>query len=109
MGKQTMAEPPRLFDQFLAFPSKTAIRRLARGRASRKHRFNGVEGMTTLKMRFCGVKLVWDEYENATPIGNTDDVTPSRSTIVAATTLNRWRYTPKSPMTRRNSVVSNDG
>ena len=37
--------------------------------------FNGVAGMTTRKIRVCGVKLIWDEYENTNPTGNPDEVT----------------------------------
>lgn len=37
--------------------------------------FNGAAGMTTRKIRVCGVRLIWDEYENINPTGNPDEVT----------------------------------
>lgn len=72
-----MAEPttPLLIDQIRDLPQKERYTTVSVTQGFTERLFNGVAGMTTRKIRICGVKLIWDEYENTNPTGNPDEVT----------------------------------
>ncbi len=66
---------PLLIDQIRDLPGKERYTTVSVMQGFTERLFNGVAGMTTRKIRICGVKLVWDEYENTNPTGNPDEVT----------------------------------
>ncbi|TKB64408.1 MAG: hypothetical protein E8D48_01865 [Nitrospira sp.] len=66
---------PLLIDQVRDLPRKEHYTTVSVTQGFTEQLFNGVAGMTTRKIRICGVKLIWDEYENTNPTGNLDEVT----------------------------------
>ncbi|MEX5218938.1 MAG: hypothetical protein NW701_14000 [Nitrospira sp.] len=66
---------PLLIDQVRDLPRKEQYTTVSVTQGFTEKCFNGVEGMTTRKIRISGVKLIWDEYEQANPTGNPDEVT----------------------------------
>lgn len=66
---------PLLIDQIRDLPRKERYTTVSVTQGFTERLFNGVAGMTTRKIRICGVKLVWDEYENTNPTGKPDEVT----------------------------------
>ncbi|WP_176697757.1 GumC domain-containing protein [Candidatus Nitrospira nitrosa] len=66
---------PLLIGQKGDLPKKERYTTVSITQGYTERMFNGVAGMTTRKIRVCGVKLIWDEYENTNPTGNPDEVT----------------------------------
>ncbi len=66
---------PLLIDQVRDLPRKEQYTTVSVTQGFTEKCFNGVEGMTTRKIRISGVKLIWDEYEQANPTGSPDEVT----------------------------------
>lgn len=66
---------PLLIGQKGELPKKEGYTTVSVTQGYTERIFNGVAGMTTRKIRVCGVKLIWDEYENTNPTGNPDEVT----------------------------------
>lgn len=66
---------PLLIGQKGELPRKERYTTVSVTQGYTERMFNGVAGMTTRKIRVCGVKLIWDEYENTNPTGNPDEVT----------------------------------
>ncbi|HWF59890.1 MAG TPA: hypothetical protein VN666_06225 [Nitrospira sp.] len=92
-----MAEPPRLIDQVRDLPKKKSYTTVSVKQGFTDKCFNGAKGMTARKIRIWGVKLVWDEYENANPTENPD---------AAATALNCWGFRRTKSSSREEIVAS---
>lgn len=66
---------PLLIGQKGELPEKKRYTTVSVTQGYTEQLFNGVAGMTTRKIRICGVKLIWDEDENTNSIENPDEVT----------------------------------
>lgn len=66
---------PLLIGQKGELPKKEGYTTVSVTQGYTERMFNGVAGMTTRKIRVCGVRLIWDEYEYTNPTGTPDEVT----------------------------------